>query len=185
MLDFLKESRQRRLLKNLSESTRAKKIANLDDMRMIGIVFTVGSKVNWDILYRFTKELEQGNRTVWLIGYQPKEVNINYIFTHSRMVICHEKTDFNFFGIPKPEMLGTFLAQRYDLLIDTTQEPNFFGKYISLRTQADLKVTYVNDNAGNDTQTERIFDFMLHGVKPVELATFLNETKKYLSMIHK
>lgn len=185
MLDFLKEHRQHRLLKNLSDGTRVKKIANLDDMRMIGLVFTVGAKESWDALYRFAKELEQGNRTVWMAGYQPADVSINYIFTHSRMAIFHEKTDFNFFGIPKPELLDAFLAQRYDLLIDTTKEPNFFGKYVALRTQADLKVTYVNDSADNDAEIEHIFDFMIHGTKPVEPNSFINETKRYLSMIHK
>ena len=185
MLDFWKQRRQRRLLAQLSQGTRNKRIANLSDIRQVGIVFSVGDKESWDTLYHFAKELEQGGRTVWMLGAQAADMSIDYVFTHPRMTIVHEKTDLDFFGVPKPELTAAFLSPRYDLLIDATQEPNFLAKYVSAQAHADLKVTHVDGNAMDGNEKERIFDFLIRSAQPMGVAAYLQETMKYLSMIRK
>jgi hypothetical protein len=172
-------------MRQLMNVKRTKKISNIADVRSIGIIFTVGEKDEWDILYHFAKTMEEKGCQVWMLGYQSTGTTINYIFTHSHMAILHEKEDFTFIGVPKVGLTDAFLQQHYDLLIDTTQEPNFFGKHIALCGKADLKVTYVNDSSAEDPEIEKIFDLLIHGTKPVELRNFLGEIVKYLSMIKK
>lgn len=185
MFDFIKNRIQCRRLRQLMATPRNKKINNIADARHIGILFTVGDKAAWDTLYHFAKTQETNGCQVWMAGYQSSDTVINYIFTHSRMAILHQKEDFDFAATPKAGTLDAFLQPHYDLLIDTTQEPSFFGKYTALRCSANLKVTYVNDNADTDAEIEKIFDLLIHGDKPVELQSYLHEVVKYLSLIKK
>ena len=185
MFDFIKTYLQRRQLRQLTDLPRRKKISNIADVHAIGILFTVGDKETWDALYDFARQQEKGDAKVWMIGYQAAGVSINYIFTHPRMVILHEKDDFTFAGTPKDTLADSFLQQRYDLLIDATQTTSFLSEYLSLRSTADLKVTYVDDNAAADPEKEKTFDLLIHGDKPMALRSYLPEIVRYLSMIKK
>lgn len=185
MFDFFVIIRQRRIIRQLLSLPRQKRISNIEEVQSMGLIFTVGSKEDWDIIYHFAKDLETGKRKVYIIGYQASDTTINYIFTHSRMVICHEKDDFLFARMPKADIVEPFLSQHFDVLIDATKEPTFFSKYLSAKSQADLKVTYVNDNATADDDSERIFDLLIHGNKPPVLQNYLTDIVKYLSMVKK
>lgn len=185
MFEKIKQFQQNRIVKGLSRNAREKRIANIADLKLIGLVFEVGSEQDWNAIYRFVKAMEHDGKKVILIGFHPEDLELSYIFTHQQTTICHEKEDFNFWGLPKDDVIDDFIGRHYDILIDTTDQPNFFGKYISLRAEADLKITYVNDNAEEAETTESIFDLLIHGEQPIEIETYLAEVVKYLGMIKK
>lgn len=186
MFDFIVNIRQKRIIGQLLSLQRRKRICNIDEVQHMGLIFTVGSKEDWDTIYHFAKDMETGKRKVYIVGYQSSNTVINYIFTHSRMVICHEKDDFLFARVPKANITEPFLSQHFDVLINAAKEPTFFSKYMSAKSQADLKVTYVNDNNTTaDNDSERIFDLIIHGNKPLVLQNYLTDVVKYLSMIKK
>ncbi len=145
----------------------------------------MGTKEDWDTIYHFAKKLETGDRKVYIIGFQAATTTINYIFTHYRMVICHEKDDCHFAGVPKNDVVEPFLSQHFNVLINATKEPTFFSKYISAKSKADLKITYINDNADTDYDSDNIFDLLIHGNKPPVLQSYFTDVIKYLSMIKK
>lgn len=169
----------------MSDIRRCKRIENISLVKNVGIVFTVGDEQQWNILYQYVKRFTTEGRSVWLAGFQGQKTTINYIFSHPHSVICHEKEDTNMWGIPKEETLHQFLSLSYDLLIDTTANDDFFGNYVAAKAHADLKVTYVNDVEPLSHTSEKIFDLLIHGNKPLELEEFFEETIKYLSMIKK
>ena len=177
--------RQTRVLRSLSNAKRKKRIENMENIKAVGIIFEVGSDKEWNTLYAFTRALENEKKKVWLIGFQRDKQEINYIFTHSRTIICHEKEDFNFFKLPKEGIIEGFTNQHFNLLIDCTKEPNFFGQYVAAKSSADLKVTYMNNNENSMDEAETIFDFQIHDNKPIDLNQYLTNVQTYLGMIRK
>lgn len=182
MFDYIKKFRQDRELKRLKGMARNKKIENLEQVRNIGIVFEVGDESQWNILYHFVKAMEKTQKKVSMIGYQHANTELSYIITHAQTTICHEKEDFTFWNLPKEEVIEPFVRKHYDLLIDITYERTFFSQYVTLRSLADLKVAYAEDEAG---AKDDIFDMTIRGDGPMDLKDYLNNVVNYLNMIKK
>ena len=72
------------------------------------------------------------------------------IFSHTKTTICHEKDDFTRLGLPKEGVIDSFINRHYDIIIDTTEQPDFFGKYITAASDANIKVGYTNTESDED-----------------------------------
>lgn len=151
----------------------------------MGIIFRVGGEYEWNVIYRFVKGLEGSQKRVSMIGFQDSHTELNYIITHSQTIIVHEKDDMNFWGVPKDGTIEEFTDNHYDLLIDTTEQPDFFGQYMSLRTDADLKVSYIDTTDEEAEQATDIYDLMIHGEGRMDIKDFLVNVISYLSKIQK
>lgn len=183
MLEYIKNLYQKRQIKLLGRNDRTRKIENLQQVQTIGIAFTVGDENSWNLLFHFAQVMERQGKKVTMIGFQSEKTELNYIITHAQTIICREKEDFDFWGIPKKDAIDRFISQHYDVYIDTTDQPNFFGQYIALKSNADLKITYTDEI--ESTRDDNIFDMMIHGEGIVELREYLNHVVQYLNMIKK
>ncbi|MCR4659308.1 MAG: hypothetical protein K5650_03320 [Bacteroidales bacterium] len=181
MLEFLKEYRRRHLLKQLKTIKRSKRIENFTDVKQIGVIFVVGDESRWNILNHFARAMESEGKHVKMIALQPKDVKLNYVITHRETYICHEKEDFDFWGVPRDEVIEGFIDDHYDLLIDTTSDDNFFAQYITLKTLADLKTVY----ADTTDEPSELHDLIIRGKGQLELKSFFNNIINYLGMIKK
>ena len=85
------------------------------------MIFTVGDSTKWNLIHRFITAQENHGKEVYLIGFQKYKYEIDYIFSHTKTTICHEKEDFNYFQIPKDGVVDSFTDRHYDLIIDTTE----------------------------------------------------------------
>lgn len=179
MLDIIKEIRRKKLIRDLKHVQRDKRIENIDEVKTIGLICRLDNEPNWNVLYHFAKVMENQGKRVYIIALQEQE--INFVVTHQATYICRTKTDINFWGLPSSDALKPFIANHYDLLIDTIGEENFFSQYIALRTDASLKVVYATPS---EDPTE-IFDLIIRGDGRVELKGFFNNIVEYLSMIKK
>lgn len=183
MFEFFKEWQRKRIFNQMKAVRRSKKIINIDDVHTIGIVFTVGEESHWSLLYHFAKLMEELGKKVMMVGLQEAETQLDYIITHSQTIICREKEDLDKLGLPKVGTVERFTNQHFDLLIDTTEEPDNFAQFISLKTLADLKVTYSDNEA--EENTDDIFDLIIRGEGPINLREYLNHVVQYLKMIQK
>lgn len=183
MFELIKDFRRNHLIRQMARTPRDKKIDNLEQVKSIGVIFTLGSETDWNLLYRFAQLMEQQNKKIYMIGIHPKDINLSFIVTHANTIICREKDDLNFWGIPREGVIDRFTDRHFDLLIDTTDQPNFFGQYVALRCNADLKVTYTDEVEA--TRHDNIFDMMIKGEGPIDLREYLNQVVKYLNMIKK
>lgn len=183
MLELIKDFRKRHIIKQLASTQRNKKIENLSQVKDIGIIFIISDEHSWNLLYHFAQVMEKDGKKVIMIGLHPNNTQISFIITHSHTTICREKDDFNFWGLPRNGVLDTFTNQHLDLLIDTTDQPNFFGQYVALRSNADLKVTYTDEVEA--TFNDNIFDMMIKGEGSLDLRDYLNQVVHYLKMIKK
>lgn len=183
MLEFIKDFRRRHLIRQLAHKQRDKKIENLSQLKEIGIVFTISGEQEWSLLYHFAKLMEEQGKHVTMVGLHPDNVQISFIVTHAQTIICREKDDLNFWGIPKDEVVERFTSKHFDALIDTTDQPNFFGQYMALRSNADLKITYTDEV--EETLNDNIFDMMIKGEGALDLRDYLNQVVRYLKMVKK
>ena len=185
MLDFIKKGIQQRQLRNMLSKSRDKWIKNWEDIHTIGLVFTVGNSDQWNLIHRFITAQENQGKKVFLIGFQASNYQIDYIFSHTRTTICHEKEDFNFFQLPKEGVIDGFLSQHFDILIDSTIQPDFFGKYVTACSNADLKVGYSNSENQSNEGIMDMYDMAISGNEPMNFRNYIEQIVKYLLMVQK
>lgn len=184
MFDFVKNIYQQRQLRDLMQKHRSKCIANWDDIKTIGLVFTVGHEEHWNNINRFISFVKKLGKQIYIIGFHPKDFQINYIFTYTETTICHEKDDFNFFGMPKAGLVENFIDRHFDLLIDATEQPDYFGKYITAGSDADLRVGY-SDTETPDEGSMEMYDLTIQGNETLNFNDYIDQIVKYLTMIRK
>lgn len=179
MLEFIKNLRRKRIIRDLKAAPRNKRIDNIQEVKTIGVICRLDNEANWNILYHFAKVMENEGKEVRFIATQEEE--INFVVTHQGTTICRTKSDFNFWGMPSWESIREFADRHYDLLIDTIGEENFFSQYLALRTDASLKVVYATPSE----DPSEVFDLIIRGDGHVELRGFFNNVIEYLGMIKK
>ncbi|MBP5548431.1 MAG: hypothetical protein J6X58_06050 [Bacteroidales bacterium] len=167
------------------QQPRTKKIQNWDNIKTIGLIFTVGDMEFWKLIQRFITAQESQGKSIFIIGFHPYKYEINYIFTHTKSTICHEKEDFSFMGLPKDGVIDQFLNNKYDLLIDSTIQPNFFGKYVTTLCNADLKVGYSNNDSESDEGIMEMYDMTIQGDGSMDFKNYIEQIVKYLKIIKK
>ncbi|MBP5189777.1 MAG: hypothetical protein J6X86_08640 [Bacteroidales bacterium] len=185
MFDIIKRRYQQRQLNSLLNRQRDKRIDNWEQIKTIGLIFTVGDVERWNLIHRFISAQESRGKEVHLIGFQEANYEINYIFSHTRTIICHEKEDLNFFGLPKDGVVDGFVKKHFDLIIDTTEQPDFFGKYITAMTDANLKVGYTNTESDRDEGIMEMYDMAIQGNDAMDFKNYIEQIVKYLTMIQK
>lgn len=185
MLNAFKKIKQRYLLKSLKDKEHLKEIKNMDEVRTIGIVFHIGDELSWKYLYAIVMELERSGRRVHMICDQVSGQELTYIITHSGTTICHEKEDFDGWGVPHESATDNFLSRKYDVLIDTTGGDSFFSQYIVLKTNADLNITYIDDSDESNPNVIDLYDMTIHGNGPIDLPAFFENVCNYLQMVRK
>ncbi len=181
MLEFIKNLRRKRIMRDLVTAPRDKKIDNIDEVKSIGVICRLSDEQHWNILHHFAKVMENQGKTVHIIALQEKDLELSFVITHQATYKCRLGTDFNFWGLPNEDSIRPFIEHHYDLLIDTIGEENFFSQYIALRTEASLKVVYATP-AEDPTE---VYDLIIRGDGKVELKDFFNNVIEYLGMIKK
>ena len=95
---------------------------------------------------------------------------------------AEEQTDK--YGLPRPDYLQDFTSYHYDLLIDATADNGLFGPYVTLSTSSNLRAGYSNGETG-DKPYSHIYDLLIIGKQPLDLATYLPNILQYLVQIRK
>ena len=181
MFDFIKEMHRKRILRELKNRPRDKKIDNIEEVKTIGVICHLSDEQHWNILNHFAKVMENKGKKVHIIALLQKETELDFVVTHQNTSIVRSKNDINFWGLPSDDAIKPFVDEKYDLLIDTIGEGNFFSQYIALRTTSNLKVVY----ATPAEDPSEVFDLIIRGDGQVELKGFFNNVIEYLSMIKK
>ena len=179
MLEFIKNIRRRKVIRNLKALPREKRIDNIQEIRSIGIICPLNTEENWNILDHFIKTMEGQGKEVHLMATQERD--IDFIVTHQATTICRTRRFLNFSGLPSRESIKAFTCRHYDLLIDALDCEDFFSQYVALRTVANLKVVYGSPSE----EASDIFDLIIRGDGPMEIKGFFDNIIEYLGMIKK
>ena len=183
MFEFIINKLQQRQLRSLTGRQRDKRIDNWEQIKTIGLIFTVGNANHWNLIQRFVTTQENRGKEVYLIGFQADKYEIDYIFSHTRTIICHEKADFNRIGLPKEGVVDGFTDKHFDLLIDSTMQPNFFDRYLTAMSDANLRVAYTSNEV--DDSELCMYDLIIHGGEEFDFRDYIEQIVKYLMMVQK
>ena len=183
MFDFIIKKYHERQLRKIMSTPSDKRIDNWDNIKSIGMIFTVGDNNQWNLIHRFITAQQNQGKEIYLIGFQANKYEIDYIFSHTQTTICHEKEDFTRLGLPKEGIASTFLDNSYDLVIDATVQPNYFGKYITALSHGNLKVGY--KDLTQDQGEMEMYDMTIQGNGPIDFKDYIEQIVKYLKMIQK
>lgn len=163
------------IMQTLAAKPHRKRIMNLNDIASIGLIVqhlnATPDTANITDKDRIT--ISQFNTLLKKRGIQLR------IIEHPAN---QESTDK--FGLPRPDYLLTFTKYHYDLLIDATTDDSLFGPYVTLSTSSTLRVGYIN-NITSDKPYSQIYDLLIIGKEPLNLATYLPNILQYLTQIRK
>lgn len=177
MFEKIKEFRQRHLLKQYAMLDRSKDVHNIESTKTIGLMFDVTDEANWKVINKFSSEMQKMGKDVLILG-RKRTKNIDFVITSTNVIVC-ELEDFDFWGVPKNYPIGNFFNRHYDILIDTTETPDFYSYYAAVRTLADFKIARDKDD------NERYFDFLIKlGDDEFSVLAFLKQTLHYLDLIN-
>lgn len=184
MLDNIINWYRQRKLRLLVQKRGPKRISNWNSIHSIALLFVVGSEGKWNRIKNFISTQEKKGKKIFAVGLLPKGLSINYIFSHTETTICNEKEDLSFLGLPKKGIVDHFLERHYDLLIDATEQPCFFGKYLSASSDADLKVGYSNSMVEDEGILD-MYDLTIQGDNNMDFNIYVEQVVKYLTLIKK
>ncbi|MBP5536552.1 MAG: hypothetical protein J6X62_07160 [Bacteroidales bacterium] len=181
MFNKIKQIQQKRVLKRLTSVRRSRKLTGMDQVKSIALVFTVGNERSWKVINDYIVKMEKAGKHVYAVGYQSKETELNYIITHTKCTICHEKDDLNIWGIPKEDVVEPFVKRKYDLLMDTTAKRTFWSLYMSARSAARIKVSHCQPD--EEGRNKEIYDLEIKDSEAYRVSEFLEETARCLDMM--
>ena len=181
IIDFIKDKYQQRQLGRMERRQRIKRIDNWNDIKSIGLIFTVGDSGLWSLIQRFITSQERQGKEIHIIGFQASDYEVDYIFSHTGTTICHEKEDFTKLGLPKEGVIDPFIEKHYDLVIDATADHSFFGRYITALSDSNLRVGPTYD----DEEVDNLYDLTIGVGEEMDFRDYIEQIVKYLSMVKK
>ena len=185
MIERIRKIRHKRIVKQLFSLKRMKIMHSFDSVKTIGIVVDITTEDNWKQLSYMVRKFEKLGKKVYLLARKndkTKTTQSDFIITNTNVLVLHTKTDFNFWGIPKPLVLKSFFDKKYDILIDmTANNGDFFPIYVALHALSDLRISRSNDNDEN----KKIYDLLLKMEPNASDYNFLEQLVRYLTMINK
>ena len=123
-----------------------------------------------DVVLRFLESLKQENKEVHVIFYPS-----NKLSTHESFVYFSEKS-LSFWGVLHSEAIDKFIAQEYDIMINTSQESSILIEQLCYRINAKLKATICTGTSDTD------YDLL---VREAEIGKSLDVLQKYLKTFAK
>jgi len=155
------------LQKALQQKSFEQKSIVFKQVKKIAILFQADQKDNLAEINKFIDKLQKEGKSIDVLAYSnQKETPKDFPF----LVFGKKETDL--FFRPKKEILDTFLAKEYDILINLDTQNNNPLSYLAALANAHLRV-------GPLTADTFCYDLMIDEHKGI--ASFLNKTELYLN----
>ena len=176
MLHFVKKHISNYLINNNLKSIKKNKQAeffNFSNTNKIGILFNGSEKKNNIIVKETIKYFSNKNISCEALGFVNRKRMYEYNLTSLNIDFFNLK-DCNFFGIPKSNNAVSFIKERFDVLINLSNENHFLYDYIVTKSKSKLKIGHSNSN---------YYDLIIKSDFN-DAGTFIKEVIFYLELIH-
>ena len=151
------------------KSKRRMVYENFNLVKSIGIVWNVSNKEEFEALAKFHQTMKERNIEVQIIGYYDGK-NLPDRYTAIRYLSCIRKHEVNTFYIPISDDAQAFINKKFDVLIDVNFDKFFTLRYITVISNALLKVGL--SESENHTSP---FDLIMEIKKPVPVDNYLKQ----------
>ncbi len=176
MLQKIKTSIGRFLLKREATTDRKRKGSNFNEARSIALVYLESDEAHFKKIKSFVKFLhdEYGIRKVMAFGYgEFDKKDVPRWLTHKLEFDYFTKEDLSWNLKPSQHIL-TFIEEPFDILIDTTNSDKVPLGYVVSQSKAHMKV------GCNSAPGKENYDLMMN-IDPFDFDKYLEQVNLYLS----
>ena len=167
------------ILRNKVGKNRRRKVyQNFNFVKNIGIVWNALNKEEFQTLAKFHQQMSERNIDVQIIGYYD-EKSLPDRYTAIRYLSCIRKDEINAFYIPISGDAQAFINKQFDVLIDINFDKLFILRYITVLSNALLKV-----GLSESENHASPFDLIMEIKKPVSVDNYLKQVVQYLEMMN-
>lgn len=166
------------LRKRISPVRRIKQDFDLGKVKKVGILWDASFEKDFQHLAALNRQLTQEGRSVEVMAWIPGK-NVPDRLTGLSHMKFLKKSDLNWVYLPVSEDARSFIATKFDLLIDINPSSLFPLLSLCSLSSSPMKV-------GPDLTTEpekTPYDLMIRAPKPFSISLFLEQVMLYLSMI--
>jgi len=164
--------------RDLAKVHRNRCIMNLNDAKIIGLIYNASDEVTYDIISNFVKYFQENQKIVKALGY----VNYNRLPYYCFPKLSYDyftKRDLNWYFKPTNLRVTDFINEEFDIVIDLSMTDCFPLNYISGLSKGKFKVGRYSDKYSS------IYDFMLNIDNNISLEKYIQETIRYLNIINR
>jgi hypothetical protein len=166
---------KRLLQKEAARVVRTRKAINLENTREIGILFNMQSESDFEMVSRFSRELQEVGKKVQVIGlYKYRKLPPYYAqkLAYDLMMPNH----LDIFYRPRAEFVNRFIEREFDMLIDLGTSMDFPLQYIATLSKAGFKL-------GRSSGEEGLpYDLMIEKTDGIESEELIRQLIHYTSV---
>ena len=160
-------------LKNRNR-VNAKPFQTFSKTKKIGIIFNGFLKENIDVTRQLIDYFKEKGISCEALGFVNK-TKMNEFNLASLNIDYFNLKDCNFFGFPKSDKVSNFTIEKFDVLINISEEDNLIYDYVASRSSAKFRIGKNNNE---------LYDLLIN-VKSKLSKDFVSEVIFYLDLISK
>lgn len=166
------------LKKESAGNSRARTIMNIDAAKNLGIIYTIGSIEDVELVKKYIGYLREKGKKVKSLGYiAQKEMPGN--ITTSIDQQCFTMKDINWYYKPATNIIDNFVKEEYDILLDLNIVDSLPLIFVASLSRGKCKVgKYSKKN-------ESLYDVMIDTGEEKTLKYFLRNVDTYMDMLNK
>jgi hypothetical protein len=166
------------LKRKVADSKRKLYFSNFGQVKKIGVIWDASNVNEFSCLSRFYQNMHERKIEVSILGYYPGR-DLPDQYTAIRYLTCLKREDLNFFYQPVSSEAGSFIRNRFDIVIDINFKKHFPLLFISTLSNSAFKVGLFEPETLNSP-----YDLMIDLKDPVDVEDYLFQVIKYLEMIN-
>jgi hypothetical protein len=161
-----------------SKQKRTPTVTNLDNAKSVGIIFPAFTEKDFRLAVEYLKIIkeEYGVMNIRALGYFPHKEEMPFL-KRSLQVDYFTKKDVNWHFKPESKYVTDFTKEKFDVLIDLSENDLLPLQYVLCMSQAKFKV-------GRYSNTNLDFYDMMIDVKNKPLAYYIEQLTIYLTNIN-
>ncbi len=163
--------------KELSKTGRDRKLTNLQEAKKIGILYSLDTVPDYEIVSEFVTQLQHERKEVKALGYV-KNKNLVSRFLPKLSYDFFSRKDVNIFYMPGQAKVRDFIAKEFDLLIDLSLKDSLPLKYIAGLSMSLCRIGRYSE------QNEDCYDFMIDIPPAASLKEYIRHITYYLNLIN-
>lgn len=174
-VDKMGEAYVRKLVKKIP---RRPKTIGYQHAQSIGLVYRIKDKDYQHFIHNFVAYLskEVGFKNIQTIGYYNGKEIPSFIKSGTKYSVITKK-DLKWNKTPKTDKINSFINDKYDILIDLTDQFIIPIKAVFVQSNAKLKIGV------HQKQNTDFYDFMITLPENATLQAYINQINHYLNII--
>ena len=162
--------------RELKKPRTNRKMSNVEQSLEVGILFDSSEKSNYNIVYKYIKQLQDQNKRVKALGFV-NDVKIPH-YCHPRLSFDYlTLSDLNWYYIPNSKFVNDFMNSEFDILINFDIEDNMHLRYVAGTSIAKFKVGIFGE------QNDKVYDLMIKTKDDAGVKEYIQEISHYLNLL--